>query len=127
MINKVILVGNVGRDPERTDFDNGGSVANFSLATSENLKGNNGERQSRTEWHNVVVFGKLVDTVQKYVKKGDKLYLEGKIRTEIYDKDGEKRYSTKVYVNSLRMLGGGNKQVEQAEQSVEQGDGDLPF
>jgi single-strand DNA-binding protein len=104
MINKVILLGNVGKDPEVKQFDNG-SVANFSLATTESYKDKSGERVKRTEWHNIAVGAPgLVDVVSKYVKKGDLLYVEGKIRTREYEKEGQKRYLTEIRVDSLQLM-----------------------
>ncbi len=105
-VNKVILIGNVGRDPEVRHLDKGVAVANFSFATSESYTAKNGERVTTTEWHNIVVWRGLADVVEKYVKKGDKLYLEGKIRTRAWDdKEGNKRYTTEIYVDNLDMLG----------------------
>ena len=103
-VNKVILIGNLGQDPEIRSFGNGGQVANFSLATSETWKDKNtGERREKTEWHRVAVFGDgLVRVVQNYVKKGSKLYIEGKLETRKWqDKDGNDRYTTEVKVAGL--------------------------
>ena len=112
-VNKVILIGNLGQDPEIRSFGNGGQVANFSLATSETWKDKNtGERREKTEWHRVAVFGDgLVRVVQNYVKKGSKLYIEGKLETRKWqDKDGNDRYTTEVRVSgpgsTLTMLDG---------------------
>lgn len=106
-VNKVILIGNVGRDPEVRHLDRGVAVANFPLATSESYTAKNGERVTTTEWHNIVVWRGLAEVVEKYVKKGDKLFLEGKIRTRSWDdKEGNKRYTTEIYVDNLEMLGG---------------------
>ena len=105
-VNKVILVGNVGQDPEVRQFQNGGQVASFSLATSENWKDRNtGERKEKTEWHRISVFNEgLVRVVQNYVKKGTKLYLEGQLETRKWqDRDGNDRYTTEVV---LRGYGG---------------------
>jgi len=109
-VNKSILVGNVGNDPEIKTFENGSKVANFSLATSENWKDKNGEKQEATEWHNIAVFGKLADIVESYVKKGQQLYVEGKIKTRSWDdQDGNKKYMTEIVLNgfgdALQMLG----------------------
>lgn len=106
MVNKVILVGNVGKDPEVRHLDSGVTVANFSLATSESYTSKTGERVTTTEWHNLVVWRGLAEICEKYVKKGSPLYIEGKIRTRSYDdKDGNKRYTTEIYVDNLQMLG----------------------
>jgi len=103
-INKVILVGNVTKDPE----SRGNSVASFGVATNEQWKDKDGNKQERTEFHRVTAFGKLAEIISKYVKKGTLVYLEGSIRTEKYtDKSGAERYSTGVIANELQMLGGG--------------------
>ncbi len=105
-VNKVILVGNVGKDPEVRHLDTGVAVANFSLATSESYTAKNGEKVSTTEWHNIVLWRKLAEIAEKWIKKGDQLYIEGKIRTRSYDdKEGNKRYMTEIYGDTLRMLG----------------------
>ena len=105
-INKVILVGNVGKDPEIRHLDNNVSVASFPLATSETYTNKNGERVTTTEWHNIVAWRGLADVCEKYVQKGKQLYIEGKIRTRSYDaQDGTKRYMTEIYADSLQMLG----------------------
>lgn len=106
-VNKVILMGNVGKDPEYKDFDNGGSVAQFTLATTDRaFKTANGtEVPERTEWHNIVLQNGLAKVAKEYVKKGDKLYIEGKIRTRSYeDNNGVKRYITEVYGFNMEML-----------------------
>ncbi len=106
MINKVILVGNVGRDPEVRYLDSGVAVAKFPLATSETYTNKNGERVTNTEWHNIVIWRKLAEIVEKYVHKGQQLYLEGKISNRSYeDKEGIKRYITEVVVDNMQMLG----------------------
>lgn len=106
-VNKVILMGNVGKDPECKDFDNGGSVAQFTLATTDRAfkTGNGIEVPERTEWHNIVLQNGLAKVAKEYVKKGDKLYIEGKIRTRSYeDNNGVKRYITEVYGFNMEML-----------------------
>ena len=111
-VNKVILIGNVGKEPDVKALDSGKKVANFPLATSERgyTLANGTQVPERTEWHNIVVWGGLAEVVERYVNKGDKLYLEGKIRTRNYDdKQGIKRYMTEVYVDNLEMLGSPNK------------------
>ncbi len=102
-INKVILVGNVGQDPEVRYLPNGGAVANVSIATSESwMDKNSGQRQDRTEWHRVVFFGKLADVVSQYVKKGSKLYVEGKLQTRKWqDQSGQDRYTTEIVVDGF--------------------------
>jgi single-strand DNA-binding protein len=105
-INKVILVGNVGRDPEVRHLDSGVAVATFTLATSESYVAKNGDRVTSTEWHNIVLWRGLADVAEKYVKKGKQLYIEGRIRTRSYeDKDGQKKYVTEIYGDVMKLLG----------------------
>ena len=105
--NKVILVGRLGRDPE-TRFTSGGqAVANFSVATDESYKDKNGERQKRTEWHKIVVWGKQAEIAQQYLKKGSLIFIEGRIQSrEWQDKEGQKRTSFEIVATNFRMLGG---------------------
>jgi single-strand DNA-binding protein len=107
-VNKVILVGNVGKDPELKFLPSGAAVANFTLATSERFKDKSGEFQDRTEWHNLVAFERLAEIVRDYVKKGSKLYIEGRIQTRSYDdkQTNQKRYWTDIRVNDLVLLSG---------------------
>src|SRR5665647_356001 len=105
-VNKVILVGNVGKDPEIRHLDTGVAVANFTLATSESYVAKNGEKVTTTEWHNIVLWRGLAEVAEKYVTKGRQLYIEGRIRTRNYDdKDGIKRYTTEIYGDTMQMLG----------------------
>ena len=105
-VNNVILVGNLGKDPEVKKFDSGIKNASFSLATTEKFKNKTGEMVSNTEWHNIVVWGALSDVAEKYLKKGSQIYLEGKIKTSSWeDKSGAKRYKTEIYADSFTMLG----------------------
>lgn len=104
-INKVILVGNVGQDPETRYMPNGGAVTNLSLATSEIWKDKNtGEQQERTEWHRVVFYQRLAEIVAEYVRKGSKIYVEGRLQTRSWEQDGVKRYSTEIIANDMQML-----------------------
>lgn len=106
-VNKVILMGHVGKDPEVTVFENGGTVAQFTLATTDRaFKNKNGDEiPERTEWHNIVLQNGLAKVAEQYVKKGDKLYIEGKLRTRNYDdSNGVKRYITEVYGTNMEML-----------------------
>ncbi len=107
-INKVILVGNLGKDPEVRHLESGAAVANFSLATSESYKDKtSGERKTITEWHNIVLWRGLAEVAEKYLNKGDQVYIEGKIRTRQWeDKDGNTRYTTEVVGDNMVMLGG---------------------
>lgn len=111
MVNKVQLLGNIGKDPEVRETK-AGNIANMVMATSERYTDKSGQKQEKTEWHNLVVFGKLADIVAKYVKKGDKLYIEGSITTRKWeDKEGNTRYNTEIKVRDLTMLGGGEKKA----------------
>jgi single-strand DNA-binding protein len=106
-VNKVILVGNLGKDPEIRVIESGRKVANFPLATTETYKDKKGERIENTEWHNVVFWGAIADVIEKYLKKGNQIYVEGKLRTRSYeDKDKVKRYITEIVGQSMTMLGG---------------------
>jgi len=104
-VNKVILVGNVGKDPEVQYVKEDVPVARFTLATSETYKDRNGEKQTNTEWHNIVVWRGLAKVVEQYVKKGSQLYIEGKITNRQYEKDGVTKYFTEIVANNMQMLG----------------------
>jgi len=127
-VNKVILLGNIGKDPEVRETK-AGNIANLTMATSERYTDKSGQKQEKTEWHNLVVFGKLADIVAKYVKKGDKLYVEGSITTRKWeDKEGNTRYNTEIKVRDLTMLGGTEKRSTQPEVVAAGDDEDsLPF
>ncbi len=107
-VNKVILLGNVGKDPEIRSTGGGTMVANFTLATSDRQKDAQGNWQDHTEWHNLVAFGRTAEIIRDYVKKGSKLYIEGKIQTRSWDdkETGAKRYRTEIIVNDLSLLSG---------------------
>lgn len=106
-VNKVILLGNVGKDPEIRSTADGTCIANLSVATSESWKDKQtGERKEQTEWHRVSAFGKLAEIIRDYVTKGSKVYIEGKLKTRSYDKDGVKMYTTEIVANELQMLDG---------------------
>jgi single-strand DNA-binding protein len=106
-LNKVQLIGRVGKDPEIKTFQNGGSIANFSIATSENWKDKTtGEKKESTEWHNISVNGPLVSVVEKFVHKGDQIYVEGKIKQRSWEKDGVTKYITEIIVRDLLLIGG---------------------
>lgn len=105
-VNKVILVGRLGRDPETRFTSAGQAVCNFSIATDESYKDRNGERQKRTEWHKIVVWGRQAEIAQQYLKKGSLVYLEGRIQSRQWDdKEGQKRTSFEIVANNFRMLG----------------------
>lgn len=119
-INKVILVGNVGKDPETRHLDNGVAVTTFSLATSETYKNKEGQKVTNTEWHNIVLWRGLAEVAEKYVKKGNPLYIEGKIRTRSWDdKDGNKRYTTEIVADIMQMLGSKQSNEEAASSAPE--------
>ncbi len=105
-INKVILIGNLGQDPELKHTQSGQAVANFSIATSESWKDKEGQKQEKTEWHRVVVWGKLAELCAKYLAKGRSCYLEGKLQTRMWEKDGHKNYTTEVLAQTVQFLGG---------------------
>lgn len=107
-INKVILIGRLGQDPEVRYTTNGGAVANFSLATNESWTDKSGQKQERTEWHRVVVWGKLAEICGQYLSKGRQAFIEGKLQTrEWNDKDNNKRYTTEIVAQNVQFLGGG--------------------
>ncbi len=123
-VNKVILVGNLGKDPEVRYLDNGVAVANFSLATTENYKNKQGERVSQTEWHNIVFWRGLAEVAEKYLKKGDSVYVEGKLRTRRWeDKDGNAKYTTEILADNMTMLG--NKRSTTSEELSNTNDSDI--
>jgi single-strand DNA-binding protein len=105
-INKVILVGNVGKDPEIRYLEGGTAVCSFPLATSESYRNRDGEKVTNTEWHNIVLWRGLAEIAEKYVKKGSQLYIEGRIRSRSWDdKEGNKRYTTEIIADNMQMLG----------------------
>jgi len=128
-INKVILVGTCGKDPETRYTPSGSAVSNISIATNESWTDKQtGQKQERTEWHNVVFFGRLAEIVGEYLKKGSQVYIEGKLKTDSYEKDGTTRYSTKIVANEMQMLGGraGGGDFSSQQQQQQQGGGGQP-
>ena len=106
-VNKVILMGNLGRDPEVRFMPNGDAVCNFSIATTDSWKDKAGERQEKTEWHNIVMYRRLAEIAGEYLKKGRPVYLEGRLQTRKWQtKEGQDRYTTEVIADSMQMLGG---------------------
>jgi len=107
-LNKAMLIGNLGKDPEKHVMPSGESVCNFSIATTEKWNDKSGQKQEKTEWHNIVIFGKLADIAEQYLKKGSSVYLEGRIQTRKWqDKNsGADRYSTEIVCDRMQMLGG---------------------
>lgn len=143
-LNKVILIGNLGRDPEVRYTGNGTAVANFTLATNERWRDRNGERQERTEWHRIVAWARLAEICAEYLRKGQQIYIEGRIQTrEWEDRDGNKRYTTEIVANDMQMLGRRSESFQDqpepqstapsappetdAPQPRQQGDDDIPF
>lgn len=107
MLNKAILIGNMGADPETRYMQDGTCVCNISIATTERFKNRNGERQERTEWHRVVLWGKLGEIANQYLHKGSQVYIEGKIETRKWqDRDGNDKYTTEIRAREMKMLGG---------------------
>ncbi|MCC7440337.1 MAG: single-stranded DNA-binding protein [Bdellovibrionales bacterium] len=107
-VNKVILVGRLGQNPEMRYTPSGAAVANFSLATNENWVGKDGQKQERTEWHRIVVWGKLAELCNQYLQKGREAYLEGRLQTRQWqDKDGHTKYTTEIHAQTVQFLGGG--------------------
>lgn len=104
-VNKVILVGNLGRDPEVRYMPNGEAVCNFSIATTENWKDKSGVKQEKTEWHNIVLYRRLAEIAGEYLKKGRPVYIEGRLQTRKWEKDGVTRYSTEIVGDQMQMLG----------------------
>lgn len=142
-VNKVILVGNVGKDPEVRHLEGGATVARFPLATNETYTDKSGKKVTQTEWHNIVVWRGLAEIAEKYVKSGKLLFVEGRIRTSSYDdKDGNKRYSTEIVCENFRFLGssqssqesssyaepaGAKASLADSENAIPEPGDDLPF
>ena len=142
-VNKVILVGRLGKDPEVRHLESGAVVANFPIATSEVYKDKNGNRQEQTEWHNIVLWRGLAEIAEKYLSKGNQIYIEGKLRTRSWqDKEGITKYTTEIIGDNMTMLGGKNegenaipvadnstenKQSQEVDVNDSNDDDDLPF
>jgi single-strand DNA-binding protein len=122
-VNKIILIGNVGKDPEMRYTPSGQAVTKFSLATTRKWKNNDGEPKSRTTWFNIEAWGRMAETLNEYVKKGSRLYVEGRLEVDEYDKDGEKKYFTKVVVGEFQFLSSRDSEEPEEELSEEQ----IPF
>lgn len=134
-VNKTILIGHLGKDPEVRYMPNGDAVANVSLATTDKWKDKSGESHERTEWHRLSFFGKVAQIVEKYVKKGDAIYVEGRLQTRKWqDKDGSDRYTTEIVCDQMKMLGGKSEPREPqeppkqaAQQALDDPFDDVPF
>lgn len=130
MINKAILIGNLGRDPEVRHLEGDRCVASLAIATSESYKNKEGERITNTEWHRLELWDGLAKIAEKYLKKGSKVYVEGKLKTDMWEKDGVKHYTTKIRVSVLQMLDSKPQNSEAADGGFinpETGEDDLPF
>ncbi len=133
-VNKVLLIGNLGKDPEVRSLESGAKVASFSLATTESYKNKDGQKVDQTEWHNIVMWRGLAEVAEKYLKKGSQIYLEGKIRSRSWDdKEGNKRYTTEIIADTFTMLGSKRDESSQSAADLETPpvapgqDDDLPF
>lgn len=133
-LNKVMLIGHLGKDPELSYTPSGTAVCKFSLATNDSYKGDDGNWVERTEWHNITAWRKLAEVCSQYLKKGSRIYLEGKIQTDTYEKDGKKNYFTKIVMNEMTMLDSkgsygenGTSDTKAAEVNESKSEDDLPF
>ena len=123
-VNKVIIIGNLGRDPETRYMPDGGAICNISVATTDKWKDKNGEMQEKTEWHRVAFFGKLAEIAGEYLKKGSQVYVEGRLQTRKWqDKDGQDKYSTEIVANQMQMLGSRQGSGGGAGRAAETGSG----
>lgn len=123
-LNKVMVIGRLGRDPEIKYSQSGLAVCNFSVATSESWADKTtGEKQEKTEWHNIVCFGKQAEIIEKYLSKGSQVYLEGRLQTDQYEKEGQTHYMTKIVVNNFQFIGGKEKQEDRQQQRAPYGGG----
>ncbi len=120
-VNKAILIGNLGKDPDVRYAPNGDAITNITIATTESYKDKSGEKQEKTEWHKIAFFGKLAEIAGEYLKKGSQVYIEGRIQTrKWHDKDGQDRYTTEIVADRMQMLGGrGEAQERPAPQHQE--------
>jgi single-strand DNA-binding protein len=120
-VNKVILMGNLGKDPEVRFMPNGDAVCNFSIATTDSWKDKAGERQEKTEWHNIVIYRRLAEIAGEYLKKGRPVYIEGRLQTRKWQtKEGQDRYTTEIIADSMQMLGGRESAAPQENSGVEE-------
>lgn len=129
-VNRVTLLGNLGKNPEVRYTSSGTPVASLSIATNDRTKGKDGQWQDRTEWHDVILWKRLAEIAGEYLKKGSKVYIEGRLETRSWDKDGEKRYKTSVVASDLVLLGGRQPQTEALQANahgVNVTDDDIPF
>ncbi|MFO8129745.1 MAG: single-stranded DNA-binding protein [Bacteroidales bacterium] len=126
-VNKVILIGNLGKDPEVRTLESGAKMAKFPLATSESYKNRDGQRVDVTEWHNIVLWRGLADVAETYLKKGKQVYVEGRIRTRSWeDNEGVKKYMTEIQGDNMTMLGGRPPSGSQPQEDTQAADKDIP-
>ena len=116
-VNKVILVGNLGKDPELRRTQSGSAVVSFSLATTEKFKGKDGQQKEETEWHNITAWNKSAEVLAQYLKKGSTVYIEGKLKTRSWEDNGQKKYKTEVLVREFQFLGGNGQGQQQNNNS----------
>ena len=133
-VNRVILIGNLGHDPEMRYMPSGDAVASFSIATTETWKDKNGQKQEQTEWHRISMFGKQAEVAGQYLKKGSSVYIEGRLQTRKWtDKDGQERQSTEIRADRMQMLGGRSEDIHETrkqperEQTADEFDSEIPF
>ena len=125
-VNKVILVGNLGKDPELKYTSSGTAVCNFSMATTEKWTEKDGTKQEKTEWHNITLWAKQAEVAKEYLSKGDCVYIEGRLQTDKYDKDGQTHYSTKIVADRMQFLPKGDNDKKSSKQESPPDD-DCPF
>lgn len=114
-VNKVIIVGRLGQDPEMKAVGQGATVTRLNVATSENWVGKDGQKQERTEWHRIVVWGKLAEICGKYLAKGRQVYVEGRLQTRSWEDNGQKKYSTEIVASTVQFLGSANNETSQSQ------------
>jgi len=120
-VNKAIIVGNLGKDPEVKFLTNGDAVCSFSIATTDSWKDKEGQKQEKTEWHNIVMYRKLAEIAGEYLKKGSPIYVEGALQTRKWtNKEGQERYTTEIVANSMQMLGGKPQEKQQTQQEPQE-------
>lgn len=125
-LNKVMLIGHLGKDPELKYTEAGTAVCNFSMATTEKWKEKDGTKQEKVEWHNIVLWAKQAEVANEYLKKGDCVYIEGRLQTDKWEKDGQTHYTTKIVGERMQFLPKGDSDKKQSE-SKQDNDPDLPF
>mgnify|MGYP001296124174 CR=1 FL=1 len=129
-VNKVIIVGRLGQDPEMKAVGQGATVTRLNVATSENWVGKDGQKQERTEWHRIVVWGKLAEICGKYLAKGRQVYVEGRLQTRSWEDNGQKKYSTEIVASTVQFLGSASGEASQGDRSMNQNNnngGDFNF